>query len=206
MLYDPKETFVASLQPLLHSRGDETIRAGSVSSVTDATDVDAHLVAIDSINRSSRLRQAHGPVFLITDRDDGKVLRQAFSCQAAGLSGTHRMPADLLAAIDQAISGHPYFDRDLLRAALRPQPELDRDAARQLVSHLTPREDDVLRRIMSGESTSKMAAAMGVSISTVRSHIQNVLAKLGVHSRLAAQAFVINYDVTTVAAGAPQYS
>lgn len=196
MLYDPKETFVASLQPLLQRRGDETIRAGSINSVADATDVDAHLVAIDSISRCAKLSQAQRPVFLITDRDDGKVLRKAFSCQAAGLSGTHRMPAEVLAAIDQAIGGQRYFDQDLLRAALRPQPELDDDAAQRLVGHLTPREDDVLCRIMTGESTSRMAQGMGVSISTVRSHIQNVLAKLGVHSRLAAQAFVLSYGVS----------
>lgn len=106
------------------------------------------------------------------------------------------MPSEVLAAVDQAISGRRYFDQDLLRAALRPQPELDPDAAQRLVAHLTPREDDVLHRIMTGESTSRMAQGMGVSISTVRSHIQNVLAKLGVHSRLAAQAFVLNYGVS----------
>ena len=54
---------------------------------------------------------------------------------------------------------------------------------------LSPREFDILRRLTAGESTSDMAAALGISEHTVRKHIQNLLAKLGVHSRLQAAAY-----------------
>jgi len=53
---------------------------------------------------------------------------------------------------------------------------------------LTPRERQVLRRIVAGQSTEKMAREMDVAISTLRSYIKNILAKLGAHSRLQAAA------------------
>jgi two-component system, NarL family, nitrate/nitrite response regulator NarL len=53
---------------------------------------------------------------------------------------------------------------------------------------LTPRETEVLRRIVAGQSTRQMASEMDVTISTLRSYIKSILAKLGVHSRLQAAA------------------
>lgn len=57
-----------------------------------------------------------------------------------------------------------------------------------LLGTLTPRETQVLRRIVEGQSTGQMAREMDVAPSTLRSYIKNILAKLGVHSRLQAAA------------------
>ena len=62
---------------------------------------------------------------------------------------------------------------------------------RALAAFLTPREYEVLRRLVLGQSTHTIAAELGVSYSTSRTHIQNVLVKLGVHSRLSASAFAV---------------
>jgi DNA-binding NarL/FixJ family response regulator len=53
---------------------------------------------------------------------------------------------------------------------------------------LTPREESVLAALIRGESTKAMAARMNVSPATARTHVQNVLSKLGVHTRLQAVA------------------
>ena len=52
--------------------------------------------------------------------------------------------------------------------------------------YLTPREKEVLHRIVVGQSTAQMSGEMNISTSTLRSYVKNVLAKLGVHSRLEA--------------------
>ena len=57
-----------------------------------------------------------------------------------------------------------------------------------LLGTLTPRETQVLRRIVAGQSTNRMAREMKVETSTLRSYIKNILAKLGAHSRLQAAA------------------
>lgn len=54
---------------------------------------------------------------------------------------------------------------------------------------LTRRELEVLRRMAQGANTKTMAASLHISPATVRNHVQNILEKLGVHSRLQAVAY-----------------
>ncbi len=60
-----------------------------------------------------------------------------------------------------------------------------------LGSDLTPRERQVLDLLGQGESKEAIARALSVSTNTVRNHIQNILSKLGAHSRLEAVATAI---------------
>lgn len=53
---------------------------------------------------------------------------------------------------------------------------------------LSPRERELLRRLATGARTADMAVALGIKPKTVRNHIQRLLEKLGVHSRLQALA------------------
>jgi DNA-binding CsgD family transcriptional regulator len=66
--------------------------------------------------------------------------------------------------------------------ALSPWP--NRKAPDHL--HVTARELEVLRLLVGGSTTREMADVMNISTSTVRKHVQNLLGKLGVGSRLAA--------------------
>ncbi len=54
---------------------------------------------------------------------------------------------------------------------------------------LTPRELEVLRLLAEGANTRVASQRLGVSPATVRNHVQNLLGKLGVHSRLEAVAY-----------------
>jgi two-component system nitrate/nitrite response regulator NarL len=53
----------------------------------------------------------------------------------------------------------------------------------------------VLIRIVQGESTKAMSAAMEISVTTLRSHVHAVLSKLGVHSRLEAAAWAVSHRI-----------
>ncbi|MBL1068669.1 response regulator transcription factor [Streptomyces sp. 7-21] len=63
-----------------------------------------------------------------------------------------------------------------------------RDEQQRLVSALTPRELEVLRCMLAGLGRKAVAERLQLSPHTVRTHMQNVLGKLGVHSTLAAVA------------------
>ncbi|MDQ5856724.1 MAG: helix-turn-helix transcriptional regulator [Acidobacteriota bacterium] len=54
--------------------------------------------------------------------------------------------------------------------------------------HVTEREREVLRLLAAGMGTAAIAARLGISTATVRNHAQRIIAKLKVHSRLAAVA------------------
>jgi two-component system nitrate/nitrite response regulator NarL len=67
-----------------------------------------------------------------------------------------------------------------------------------LAESLTPREHEVLARLVRGESTTSMARSMGVRLSTTRTHIDSILIKLGVHSRREAVAYAVKEGIITV--------
>jgi DNA-binding CsgD family transcriptional regulator len=57
---------------------------------------------------------------------------------------------------------------------------------------LSDREREVLRSIASGLANKEIATALGISVATARNHVQNILRKLGVHSKLEAVALAFN--------------
>ena len=63
---------------------------------------------------------------------------------------------------------------------------------------LTQRERETLTRLVRGESTTVIAKAMGVRVSTARSHVDAVLTKLGAHSRLEAVALAVRERLVDV--------
>ncbi|HUG87949.1 MAG TPA: response regulator transcription factor [Actinomycetota bacterium] len=64
-----------------------------------------------------------------------------------------------------------------------------------LANQLTRREHDVLALLVEGASSQEMVRELRVSRNTVRTHIQNILTKLQVHSRLEAAAFAVRHGI-----------
>jgi DNA-binding NarL/FixJ family response regulator len=54
------------------------------------------------------------------------------------------------------------------------------------LGRLTPRETEILRALAAGDTIGEIAVALGISAMTVQSHVKNILAKLGVHSKIEA--------------------
>jgi DNA-binding NarL/FixJ family response regulator len=63
------------------------------------------------------------------------------------------------------------------------------------IAGLTPRELEVLRLVAAGRSNREIAAALFVSLPTVKVHVRSVLGKLGVDSRTAAAAWAIRHGL-----------
>lgn len=86
---------------------------------------------------------------------------------------------DVIAAGGRVVD--PGLPRVRTRGRVRPRP-------RNPLDELSPREKEIVARIVEGQSTRQMAFAMGVTVGTVRTYVKNVLAKLGAHSRLQLAA------------------
>ena len=67
-------------------------------------------------------------------------------------------------------------------------------------AHLTEREGEVLRLVAQGLSNAEIAAELYLGVETVRTHVGNVLAKLGVRDRV--HAVVLAYESALVTPGA----
>jgi DNA-binding NarL/FixJ family response regulator len=69
------------------------------------------------------------------------------------------------------------------------------------LSSLTERERQVLALVAEGRSQKQIAADLSISVKTVGSHVQNLLSKLGLHSRVEAVALAVRAgDVTAAVA------
>ena len=116
------------------------------------------------------------------------LVADALAQGATGYVGKEKPIGVLVAALLMAHEGYLAVDPALLQDALRPRARDDDPLWR--LKFLTEREWDVLRCIMDGLSTDEMAEKFGVRRSTARTHVQNLLTKLGVHSRLQAAALM----------------
>lgn len=84
----------------------------------------------------------------------------------------------------------------LFREASRSAPATPAEVD-ALAGTLTRRELEVLRLLAEGCNTRAAAQRLGVSPATVRNHVQNLLGKLGVHSRLQAVAYANRHGLLT---------
>jgi DNA-binding NarL/FixJ family response regulator len=71
-------------------------------------------------------------------------------------------------------------------------------AAQQAVERLTPREKQVLEALAEGLESKQIAEKLNVTVETERTHMVNILHKLGVHSRLQALVFAVRYGVVQI--------
>jgi two-component system nitrate/nitrite response regulator NarL len=85
-----------------------------------------------------------------------------------------------------------------------PERAVDTSSADDLTRFLTDREREVLDRLVRGESSKQVALHMGIAYSTARTHIQSILEKLGVHSRLEAVAFAVEHGLRVPAPAPPE--
>jgi len=116
------------------------------------------------------------------------VVADAIAQGAAGFVGKEKPIGAIIEALELARQGQLAVDPLALQDALRPRSQDDDPL--WVLKFVTEREWDVLRCIMDGLSTQEMADQLGVHRSTARTHVQNLLNKLGVHSRLQAAALM----------------
>jgi DNA-binding NarL/FixJ family response regulator len=84
-------------------------------------------------------------------------------------------------------------------APVEPPPPPERDLhAELLLRSLSDRERQILALLARGYSNRRIAEACYLSLNTVRTHVQNVLVKLGVHSKLEAAALAVRQGLVQI--------
>ena len=103
--------------------------------------------------------------------------------------------------IDDLVSLLEQGSARTVERARRSRPDRGSAAAawslRSLGSFLTRREREVLVGLVHGDSTAALAQRLGVRPSTVRAHVQSVLSKLCVHSRVEAVVFALDHGLVS---------
>jgi two-component system, NarL family, response regulator DevR len=118
----------------------------------------------------------------------------------AGAAGVLHKSADvdeILDATRRLAAGETLFSPEELVELLRMagQSREEEREARANIEQLTPREMEVLKALGEGLSNKEIAQSLHMSVDTERTHMMNILSKLGVHSRLQALLFAARYGI-----------
>lgn len=185
MLCDDRELFVDAIASVLRDRGHE-VRATcdpdelAALVAVDAPDVCVLESTVAGLNGTAvaagiRERYPEAVIVMLT----GDVTTDVWAAYDDKLINGVVSKSQGLEQLEQALVRAAAGER-VLEGCSRP---LTRTSPRPPVEPLTNRELEVLQRIVQGDSTETMSKALGVSRNTVRTHVQHLLRKLGVHER-----------------------
>jgi DNA-binding NarL/FixJ family response regulator len=192
MLIDDHDMVVQSLRAVLALEDDIEVVAsansiaegvmGAAAHVPDVILMDYHLPDGDGASAAARIRADHPSIkiVLLTGSDDPDALQRAVEAGCVGYLDKMRALDDLAAAVRVAATGHVVIAADNLSNIVSRR----RDDA---VS-LTAREREILVLAAAGLTDRATAERLGLSVHTVRTHLQAILGKLGAHSKLEAVA------------------
>lgn len=162
--------------------GNEALRA--MSTHPDVVVLDYQLPDTDGASTAKALREIRPEtkVVMLTGSTDDHVLVESIEAGCSGYVTKTNAVEELVHAVRAAHAGEAVISPAMLARLLpRLRPEASRSPA-----DLTKREREVLELLAEGLSNAAIAERLYVSLNTVRNHVQNILTKLQVHSKLEA--------------------
>lgn len=210
LLVDDHSSFRQPLAFMLDRDPDITVvaQAGTLAEAEPLLrDIDIAVVDLDlpdgsgvDLIRELRVVNPSGAVLVLTASTSREELAQAVEAGAAGVIHKSAHITDIVEGLRRLAGGESLLSHaemiELLRLATRRREE-DREAQFAL-GQLTAREREVLGALAEGLTDKEIAERLHVSTQTVRTHMVNILSKLGVNSRLQALVFAIRHGAVTV--------
>jgi two-component system nitrate/nitrite response regulator NarL len=182
-------------------------QAGSLSEarrVMEGSEVDLGIIDLtlpdgEGVELIEDLREAN-PLFaalVLTASLDREDHARAVEAGAAGVLHKSADVDEILDATRRLAAGETLFSPGELVELLRlaGQSREEERKARSNIQQLTPREMEVLKALGRGLSNKEIAQSLHMSVDTERTHMMNILSKLGVHSRLQALLFAARYGI-----------
>ncbi|ACZ88640.1 response regulator [Streptosporangium roseum] len=176
----------------------------------DVVLMDIRMPGVDGIEATRRIVReavsgAHVPkVLVLTTFDLDEYIVEALRAGASGFLLKDVPPDELVQAIRVVAAGDaivaPSVTRRLLDRFGARLPSAHQQPTPARLDRLTEREMEVLRLIARGMSNAEIAAELVVSETTVKTHVGNVLTKLGLRDRV--QAVVLAYETGLITPGA----
>ncbi|GAA4576141.1 response regulator [Planotetraspora kaengkrachanensis] len=176
----------------------------------DVVLMDVRMPGMDGIEATRRIVREAAPsvhvpkVLVLTTFDLDEYIVEALRAGASGFLLKDVPPDELVQAIRVVAAGDaivaPSVTRRLLDRFATRLPSAHQQTTPARVDRLTERELEVLRLIAKGMSNAEIAAELVVSETTVKTHVGNVLTKLGLRDRV--QAVVLAYETGLITPGA----
>jgi DNA-binding NarL/FixJ family response regulator len=205
LLVDDHRLILESLARVLDEEPDIRIvgTAMSVSQAKDAAREPVDVVLMDYLlpdgsgadaTRSIKARWPSARVIMLTAIDNDETVLESIQAGADGYLTKDKAIDEVVATVRAAHAGATLLPREMIVTIARRVAEArDRHADRPTVEALTPRELEILRALVEGLSTPDICAQLAITPNTLRTHVQNIMGKLHVHSKLEAVSFALRY-------------
>ena len=152
---------------------------------------------LDGIEATKELKKQapHIQVMILTSFSDQDHVIPALEAGASGYQLKESDPDELVSAIRKLMNGenqlHPKVTTHLLT-------QLTKSSEKKVnfIDHLTKREKDVLKEIAKGKSNKEIGAALHITEKTVKTHVSNILSKLGVQDRTQAALYAVQHGIS----------
>ena len=159
----------------------------------DVVVMDLNLPRLDGVEATRELRATRPDVEVVALTgfvEEARVMA-AIEAGAAGFLLKDAEPDDVAAAIRAARNGEMYLDPAVAGVVARQLRTTGASAGPAEDTVLTPRERDVLALVAQGLPNRAIGDALGITERTARTHVSNILAKLGLTSRTQAALYAV---------------
>jgi DNA-binding NarL/FixJ family response regulator len=138
------------------------------------------------------------PVAVISGQEDLRFVREALNYGAAGFIPKSYSKEQIAAALSEILDGNVFAPADADRVMVSPEEQEQMALARQLMS-LTRQQLVVLKMMREGKLNKQIAFEIGLSETTIKSHVSEILRKLNVISRTQAVLKLTKIDFESIA-------
>jgi DNA-binding NarL/FixJ family response regulator len=204
LIVDDHVLFAEVLRDALKARGLDVV--GTASSgregikqaralKPDVIIMDLGLPDLDGLSAGKRIL-AESPntrIIAVTALENAAAVRRTIREGFQGYVAKTASMEQLVGSIMAMSRSHMVLPLDAIRSLLGAPVEAGESGT--LAEQLSPRERQVLLLLVEGASSNELARRLFLSKNTVRTHIQNICAKLRVHSRLEAVAFAVKHGI-----------
>jgi DNA-binding NarL/FixJ family response regulator len=203
LVVDDEALVRSGLRLILEAAGDISVVAEAVDGADalravarhhpDVVLMDVRMPVMDGIAAAAKIGSA-SRVIMLTTFDLDEYVHAALRAGAVGFLLKDTPPRDLAAAVRTVAEGNamlaPTVTKRLISSYADQRPSRA-DEARQLLTTLTGREEEVVRAVARGLSNADIARELLMSEATVKAHVSRSLAKLGLANRVQAAILVL---------------
>lgn len=207
LIVDDERTFGEALQLALRQEKDLDVVEVATDGDTAVRAIDRHhpdvvlmdvsMPGMSGIETTRRIKEEdpEALVLILSGHEDPLLLARAVQAGAVGLLHKTETVVNVASSVRRAFRGEALHDEAEVETAMRRlRHRRDADAdARARLDRLTPREQEILGQMAKGASPDGIATTLKMSPHTLRTHTQNILTKLGVHSKMEALVLAIRH-------------
>lgn len=207
LVVDDHRVLVDALVAALSSESDIRVvgTAMSIAEVRRVLDIPVDVVLMDYLlgdgtgTEAVRLLKARQPgatVVMLTAVADDDTILETIQAGADGYLTKDQALDDVVAAVRAAYAHEVLLPRAVIvEIALRVADARGWVAERPVTQPPTPRELDVLHLLVEGLDSPTICERLSVAPNTLRTHVQNIMAKLGTHSKLETVAYALRHGL-----------